>query len=114
MDTGLWVEILISVFAVFGVCSLIKLLARTFTASDKYAVAIICDRAADPDEIGCLVNRARTAWHTRGPTIVLVRGGAVLPQELERALRDCGVRIFCISEYPGETYEEISKSADIS
>ena len=113
MDTGLWVEILISIFAVFGVCSLIKLLAETFMPGDKYAVAIICDKAADPDEIGCLVNRARTAWHKRGPTIVLVRGGVILPQELERALRECGIRVFRISDYPSETLDETDKISEI-
>lgn len=110
MDTGLLLEIFISVFAVFGVCCLIKLLAETFIAGDKYAVAVICDQKTDPDDIGCLINRARTSWHKRGATIVLVRGGVTLPREFERALREGGIGVYRISEYPGETYEEISKT----
>ncbi|MGI6166816.1 MAG: hypothetical protein ACOYIA_01595 [Eubacteriales bacterium] len=112
MDTELLIEILISVFAVFGVCSLIKLLAETFLAGDKYAVAIICDPGTDPDEIGCLVNRARTSWHKRGETIVLLRGEVSLPPEFEGALREGGVKIFRITDYQAKTYEEQDKNIE--
>ncbi|HOA85346.1 MAG: hypothetical protein GX057_01280 [Clostridiales bacterium] len=112
MDTGLLLEILISVFAVFGACSLIKLLAETYLTGDKYAIAIICDPGTDPDEIGCLVNRARTSWYKRGETIVLLRGEVSLPAELEAALREGGVKIFRIMDYRARTYEEQDKNIE--
>jgi hypothetical protein len=103
MDIGVFLGITVAIFAVFGLCSLIKLTAEAFIMPEKYAVAVICDEDTDPEEIGLLVNRARTAWHRRGAgrTLVLVYGGIKIPEEVESALRDSNIPVYRVSAYPG-------------
>lgn len=102
----LW-EILLAIFAVFGICSLIKLVSEAIIAPGKYTVAVICDKDTDPEEIGALVNRARAAWHRRGAgkTVVLVFKGFKIPEETERALLDNNIKIYRVSPYQREDGE---------
>ena len=102
MDIGLFMGIILAVFAVFGLCSLVKLTAEALIVPEKYAVAIICDEKTDPEEIGFLVNRARTAWHRRGGNrmVVLIHKGIKIPQETVNLLLESNIQIYLVSAYP--------------
>jgi hypothetical protein len=101
MDIGLFWSITVAVFAVFGVCSLIKLTAEAFIMPEKYALAVMFDEKTDPEELGLLVNRARAAWYRKGAgkTIVLIYGGARMPDEVELAMREGGIPLYRVSAY---------------
>lgn len=95
MDIEVIFNIVIAVFAVFGVCSLIKLTVETLLLRSNHAIAVTYDSGSDPDEIGIRINRVRAAWHTCGASgiILIVKNGAELPPGFEQTLIESGVSI---------------------
>lgn len=91
-----FLEITAAVFAVFGVCSLIRLITETWLTPECLTVTVIYDGEREPEELGCLVNRARKKWYisANGRVAVLVMPGKCLTPEVEQALSDAGVKVF--------------------
>lgn len=99
MDIEVILQIVVAVFAVFGFCSLIKLILEAIALPDNIALAVICEEESEAGELGVAINRARAAWHTPASRkcVVLLREGVELPPEIREALGECGVDICRVS-----------------
>ena len=90
-------QIVLALFAVFGICSLFAMIEETWFLSDNVGVFVTVDTRDAAENIEAYLREAWKVPLSRGGVTILVEDGYV-DEELLKKLKRRGLRVFIINK----------------